>query len=158
MRILTRNNWGCIIILSSTVEIVVATGANLMKSSQLMKRVWSFNYPILIWFLYAFYLIHFISAFIYLLSLQLSISVVINFQFVHLDIKVDCTIVIAVAFLVISIPVETILNIHHFTTRCVHLHIGINSNWLKINQQLCQISVWSVKNQGIDWVTIVLKI
>lgn len=120
MRILTRDGWWCIMIMPSAIEIVVATGANLMKSSQPMKRVWSFNYPILIWFLYAIYLIHFIYTFIYFLSLQLSISVVINFQFVHLDIKVDCTIVITVAFLVTSISVETILNTHHFILLVVY--------------------------------------
>ena len=37
------------------------------------------------------------------------------------------TIVIAIAFQVTSIPVETILNIHYFITCCVYLHIGIDS-------------------------------
>ena len=50
-----------------------------------------------------------------------------NFNFIHLEIKIDSVIVIVVAFLVTSIHVETILNTHHFIT-CVHLHIGINSN------------------------------
>ena len=37
------------------------------------------------------------------------------------------TVKIAVANLITSIPVETILNTHHFITYCVHLHIDTNS-------------------------------
>ena len=135
MRSPTRDSWGYNIILSSAIEITVATGVNLMKSSQPMKRVWSFNYLILIWFFYAIYLSYFITAFICFVSLQLLSSVIINFKFVHLEIKVDCTIVIVVAFIVTSILVETILNTNYFITCFVQLHIGINNNWVKINQQ-----------------------
>ena len=136
MRSPTRDSWGYNIILPSAIEIVVATGVNLMKSSQPMKRVWAFNYLILIWFFYVIYLTYFITAFICFISLQLLSSVAINFKFVHLKIKSDCTIVIVVAFLVILIHVETNLNTHHFITYYVHLHICISSNWVKINQHL----------------------
>ena len=134
MRSPTRDSWGYNIILPSAIEIAVATGVNLIKSSQAMKRVWSFNYLILIWFSYAIYLTYFISAFFFI-SLQLLGSVVINFKFVHLEIKLDCIIEIIVALRVTSIHVETILNTNHFITCCVHLHIDINSTWVKINQQ-----------------------
>ena len=126
MKIPICDSWWCKIILPNAIKIAVVTGINLMKSSQPIKGVWSFNYLILIWFFDAFYLIYFITALFYFILSQLSISIVTNFTFVHLRIKLDCTIVINVAFLVTLIPMETILNIHHFIT-CVHLHIGINS-------------------------------
>ena len=135
MRIPIYDSWGCKIVLLSAIEIVVATDVNLMKSSQPIKRVWSFNYLIFIWFFDTFYLIYFITALFHFIFSQLSISVVTNFTFVHLGIKADGITVIAVSFLVISIPVETILNIHYFITCCVRLDIGINNIWLKINQQ-----------------------
>ena len=135
MRIPICDSWGCKIILPSAIEIVVPISVNLMKSSQLIKRVWSFNYLILSWFIDAFYLIYFIIALFHFFLSQLSISIVTNFAFVYLRIKVDCTIVVPVAFLITSIHVEMILNIHHFITCCVHLHIGINIIWLKNNQQ-----------------------
>ena len=48
-------------------------------------------------------------------------------MFVNFGLKLVCTIVIAIAFQVTSIPEETILNIHHFITCCVYLHIDTNS-------------------------------
>ena len=129
MRIPIYDSRGCKIIMPSAIEIVVATGVNLMKSSQPIKRVWSFNYLILIWFFDAFLFNLFLTALFHFILSQLSISIVTNFTFVPLWIKLDCTIVIAVAFLVTSILVETILNIHHFITCSVHLHIDINKIW-----------------------------
>ena len=64
----------------SAVGIAVATGANLMKSSQPMKRVWSFSYFILTRFFYAIYLIYFITTSICFIFLQLLVSVVIYFN------------------------------------------------------------------------------
>ena len=61
---------------------------------------------------------------------------------------------IVVPFLVTSIHVETILNIYHFITCCVHLHIDINSNWVKqyptkwVALECAEALQWTIARSG----------
>ena len=42
---------------------------------------------------------------------------------------------VAVANMITSIPMETILNTHNFITCCVHLHIDTNNIWIYTQQE-----------------------
>ena len=50
-----------------------------------------------------------------------------HISYIDLIQNIDCTIEIVVVSMIASIPVETILNTHHYITCCVHLHIDTNS-------------------------------
>ena len=63
--------------------------------------------------------------FIYYVFILISI-IVLPIVLFYFSIKF-CNVKIAVANLITSIPVETILNTHNFITCCVHLHIDTNS-------------------------------
>ena len=130
MRCPIGNSWGCRFILPSAAASPITTDANLMKNIQTQRRVWSFNYYIINWILHTVKLDYFITVLSYLILISITDYDRNYLTIVCFGLKLICTIVIALAFRVTSIHVETILNTHHFITCCVYLHIGIGSNCL----------------------------